>query len=841
MRERTARVRNRLTASVAVTALTVLGASAFGLADATRELLDARRTASLARGDDPALTLAHALADERDAMTPHAAGGRPTGGGASEDQRARVDRQIAAYRHQAPPAVGHLLDAFPETRREALTGTGDALSVFTAYTRTVHALHQAADTVAERRPGDGASAALPPLGRAVEEASATRALLLGALAAHGEAPALTAAAQESAVRERAALADFARLASPKSRDAYVRTVSGPDVDTAEGHLAHLTRPQVTAKDLADQSAKPVRSALTARLVLMRGVETTLDATEMRRMQELRDSELTALGLRGGAAALCFLLALGVGIRSARSITLPLSALRLGARRVCADPAAEEPIAFKGRDDEFAETVRSVNVLHETAVRQQERITALESERTRLIAARQLVAEERDVLLARHREAAEEAARPAERPESDPAHGMFVGLSLRTLGLVERQLAVIEGMEAHEADPERLDTLFKLDHLATRMRRNSENLLVLAGAESGTGRAGPAPLLDVLRASVGEIERYQRVRIQSLPQHARLAGCASEDVSHLVAELLENATAFSPPDAQVQVSGWYLESGEIVLCVQDEGIGMAPERLAELNALLADPDPQGPPPSVAERAGRAELAHRPGHAGHPEQHGDAPLGLGLYVVARLAARHGVRVQLREQTTGGVAAVAVLPVTVLAAGPPAVTGLGDTPPAPGPLTGLPGSVAEPGPHALPGRPRRPAGLHASPPSLAAPVHPADPPAGAVESAIRVTGLPAARGASTGRHARPPAPGPAPRAADVTGNGLPRRTPRAVPQRTEPPRVRKGVDAEALRRKLAGFQQGAADGRRDAAAELAGRTTDRNQAGTPAEGGSVEEARG
>lgn len=128
----------------------------------------------------------------------------------------------------------------------------------------------------------------------------------------------------------------------------------------------------------------------------------------------------------------------------------------------------------------------------------------------------------------------------------------------------------------------------------------------------------------MRAAVSEIERYERVTIQSLPPHSQIAGFAADDLSHLVAELLENATSFSPPDSHVELSGWLLESGEVMLSVQDEGIGMSAVRMGELNARLADP--------ASFEAG--------------EQAADGA-GLGLQVTSMLAARHGVRVQLREQ--------------------------------------------------------------------------------------------------------------------------------------------------------------------------------------------------
>ncbi|MEU3351718.1 nitrate- and nitrite sensing domain-containing protein [Streptomyces sp. NPDC037389] len=936
--ERTARVRNRLIASVAVVSLGALGAGAFGIADAIRDLTDSRRLAGQATTASGAVALAHALADERDAMTEYVAGGRTDAGGAgaaSEEQRAGVDRQIEEFRASAPDSLRHRLAALPELRRRALAGPDDALAVFTAYTATVQALHAVETGLVQRLPGrarPGEAVALPALGRAVEEASATRGLFLAALAVHGAAQTpLLLAAQQRRLQEQAALDDFHQLAPAGLRAEYARTVSGPQTAAAEARLARLAaRPQAVAAE--PERPGTVRGQLTARVDQMRGLESGLGTEEMARLAGLREHDTTALEVRGALAALAFLLILGTGVQSARSVTRPLAALRLGARRVCADPVDKEPVAFRGRDDEFAEVARSVNVLHGTIVRLRERVALLEGERNRLDVARQDLADERDALRARCQEIDDRMSGLSGR-----VHATFVSLSRRTLGLVERQLTVIESMEAHEADPDRLEVLFKLDHLATRMRRHNENLLTLAGADHHSTHSGPVPLLDILRAAVSEIERYERVRIHSLPARAQLAGFAADDVSHLVAELLENATTFSPPDVQVQVSGWLLENGEVMLSIQDEGIGMPPERLDELNALLAeaDPDPRG--------------------TGFGEQ-GDPVMGLGLYVVARLAARHGVRVKLREQRPGGITAVVVLPGHLLPAEPPAAAsdlagsrlqGAVRT----APHTDLPGVVAEVNSHALHGRshpqgpppvvpgprrsgpwaqqeehtiqlttvrraapapdePRPAAPPHQAPPHQAAPYprpphpaapyptppHPAAPhsatpyPAGRhSRSATPPPAAPApaqapipeprwqqparpapahgpagpAAGPSTAAGAAPAGPAMAPPppgygATDVPGmtgnNGLPKRTPRVVARKPVPLSVRQGVDAEALRRKLAGFQQGARDGRRDVEVELTHTTgltgrdhstrdrgTDRNRAGAPDEGGTVEEARG
>lgn len=455
--------------------------------------------------------------------------------------------------------------------------------------------------------------------------------------------ALSAAAQQSRMRELAALADFDRAADKDARDSLAATVTGAEVKTAEIYLARLTdQPELSKADRKSNREK-LETSLTARIEQMRGVESTLAAERIERFEQLRDDDVTALEIRVALLGGLVIVAIGVCAAVARTLTRPLAVLRIGAARIAAAPEVEEPVRFTGRNDEFAQVVRSLNTLHGRVRDLGVRAERLDSDRGDLAGARDTLAAELATGRAELKEQTDLLTAELERLRHTVQH-TFVNLSLRTLGLVERQLGVIEKLEEREQDPERLATLFKLDHMATVMRRHSENLLVLAGAEHSHGHPGPVPLVDVLRAAVSEIERYERVVIQSLPPHAQVAGFAADDLSHLVAELLENATSFSPPDAQVELSGWLLESGEVMLSVQDSGIGMTAGRIAELNARLEDPQ------AYQTRTGR-----------------DGE-GLGLRVAALLAARHGVRVQLREQKGGGIAAVVVIAQALLPTGPP-----------------------------------------------------------------------------------------------------------------------------------------------------------------------------
>ncbi|WP_103530673.1 nitrate- and nitrite sensing domain-containing protein [Streptomyces sp. SM11] len=707
--KRTVRVRSRLVAGVAVVGVIVIAAGAPAVLGASADLSESQRLVTLAELNQQAVTLGHSLADERDAVTAYIADGRDeddANGAKNRDARTtRVDQQIDEIHEAASAALRRDLSTVVSLRRSALTGKGSALKAHQAYSDIIAKLHGIAAELAERTPPRAADATRAPLtlGGASEQASATRGLLLAALAVPSPEPTapltdpftglpvqtqdegdtradrerdeLSAAAQQARVRELAALADFDQAADPEARDKLSATVTGPEVNDAEKYLTRLTdRPELSDAERR-VSPKKLEAALSARVDRMRSVESALTTGQVQHLEGLRDDDVTALELSIALLGGCFLLAVGVSTAVARTLTQPLAVLRIGAARLAEDPESAEPVRYTGRNDEFAQVVRSMNTLHGRLTTLHQDFTGhlegLTGERSKLIAGRETLVAQRAELQTRATELAQ--------LRNTVSH-TFVNLSLRNLGLVERQLGVIEGLEEREQDPERLSTLFKLDHMATVMRRHSENMLVLAGAEHGHGHAGPIPLVDVARAAVSEIERYERVTIQSLPPHAQIAGFAADDLSHLLAELLENATSFSPPDSHVELSGWLLESGEVMLSVSDAGIGMSTVRMGELNARLADP-----------------ASFEPG-----ERHIDMTgAGLGLQVTSLLAARHGVRVQLREQKGSGVTAVVVLPEALLpktlpAASPPAVQLPRDAP-----TLNLPGSVAEANSNALPSR--------------------------------------------------------------------------------------------------------------------------------------------
>ncbi|MGW4029620.1 nitrate- and nitrite sensing domain-containing protein [Streptomyces sp. NPDC004838] len=232
----------------------------------------------------------------------------------------------------------------------------------------------------------------------------------------------------------------------------------------------------------------------------------------------------------------------------------------------------------------------------------------------------------------HRAALRAAVERAELAGS--ISGVFVNLARRSQVLVHRQLTLLDAMERRAEDPNELGDLFRLDHLTTRMRRHAESLIILSGAAPGRAWRMPVPLTSVVRAGVSEIEDYARVEARQLPETA-IVGAAVADVTHLLAELVENAAQFSPPHTKVRVSGEPVGNG-YALEIEDRGLGMGEKLLADANRRLGESE--APDFFDSER-------------------------LGLFVVSRLAVRRGIKVHLRPSPYGGTTAVVLLPTSLL----------------------------------------------------------------------------------------------------------------------------------------------------------------------------------
>lgn len=231
---------------------------------------------------------------------------------------------------------------------------------------------------------------------------------------------------------------------------------------------------------------------------------------------------------------------------------------------------------------------------------------------------------------------------------DVLASMCAGVALRDLNLVDSLLAQLEDMEAKESDPDGIARLYQLDHLAARLRRNAENLRVLAGHDAGSSAKVASPFVDVIRAAMSSIEQYPRIEIGHMVALA-VVDFAADDLGRLLAELLDNATSHSPPTSKVTVSAHLTEQGSVLLRVEDAGIGLPAERLRVLNARLSGPT----------RLDKGAIEH-----------------MGLAVVSRLASKHGIRVRLDNRATRGTTAAVLLPANLVCEAP-AIPWFADTP--------------------------------------------------------------------------------------------------------------------------------------------------------------------
>ncbi|BCB85288.1 hypothetical protein Psuf_026010 [Phytohabitans suffuscus] len=411
---------------------------------------------------------------------------------------------------------------------------------------------------------------------------------------------------------------FKAVATRTDAELFDQTVAGSDLRKVEGYSGYLQSrdgPNISDRDF---DAADWDGALLAKADLVRKVEVSVDAEVVDRATTLRDQEYEQLLVEAGVLLGVLLLAILFAWAVARSMARSLRELRHGALSVAQyglphavsrlrDPTLSgqlspvqvasqiaEPLPVRSKD-EFGQVTEAFNAVHLEAVRT----------------------------------AAEQAALRAS------VATMFVNLARRSQILVDRLIGHLDRLERGEEDPDRLAELFQLDHLATRMRRNDENLLVLAGADSTRVQREPAALIDVLRAAQSEVEHYTRIEFGVIDRDLEVASSAVNDLVHLVAELFDNATAFSPPDSHVMVEARRV-GDRAVLYVEDRGIGITPDQMHDLNERLATP------PMVDVAVSRM---------------------MGLVVVARLAARHGVKVELRPATERGTVADVTLPTSVL----------------------------------------------------------------------------------------------------------------------------------------------------------------------------------
>ena len=359
------------------------------------------------------------------------------------------------------------------------------------------------------------------------------------------------------------------------------------------------------------------------------------------------------------AGLAVLVVLVVVARLQRSVAVAIDALGADVTRLATAVGSGQELGLalaNPADEQFGPLVRAVNTL--TAETESATVARLEDEVREV---------ESDV---------------ATGPEiRDGLAGIVIDLARRSQTLLDRQVEFIDRLEHREHDPDRLSQLFTVDHLATRMRRNAESLLVLAGADPPRRRGGPIDIDEVIRVAVGEIENYQHIEFDRIEAGSVASGTAV-DLAHLAAELMENATQFSPPDRAVCVAGVYQREATYMISIVDRGMGMTADQMAEANRVLADP---------------------------PELGLDMGRSLGFAVVGRLAARLGAEVALDETTGGGVTARVTFPDRLFVGGgirpgPPAAPTPSEPTPA-DPISASPITASPITGHHISGEPDRP----------------------------------------------------------------------------------------------------------------------------------------
>jgi signal transduction histidine kinase len=645
------RVRSRLLLLIAIPTVTALVFGGFSIYSSVRSYQTYQRVEQLAKLGKDVTVLAQALQNERDQTIFYislsgADGGRPAGLSPHASIRANAQPQLTslhqlyAVTNRAAATVSTLAaritSGYPAQTQQAATAvqqaiTGSALSSMrTAATRTLLPLlvvsqkyGQTINTVLAFNSNIGQGAGDASLAQTVSvlglvsamqaDASQQRAILAAALNQGSFAPGELSALQDSVSSQQTSLQAFNAAATPQQLQLWSNAASRSDYalsNSQEQQALSLAGGSRSGQSLANDPTTPDDwySAMSNTIRRQMGtVAQQLVDSAISRASGLRKNAITTAAVVGAIVLIVLALAMLFTIVVGRSMVRPLRRLRADAlsiagvqlpgmvRQLSESEGAEGDVSIKPVDvdstDEIGEVARAFDQVHAEAVR-------LASNEARL---------------------------------RGNVNAMFVNLSRRSQSLVERQIRLIDDLEQGEQDSDRLGSLFRLDHLATRMRRNSENLLVLAGHEAARRWTQPVALVDVLRAAVSEIEHYERVVLNVQPGIA-VRGLVVNDVVHLLAELIENATAFSSAQTQVSVSGHLLNSGGVLLDITDQGVGMAADEMAHANWRLDNP------PTVDVSVSRR---------------------MGLFVVARLASRHGIRVRLRPAPAGGLTALIWLP--------------------------------------------------------------------------------------------------------------------------------------------------------------------------------------
>lgn len=573
--------------------------------------------------------LVDALQQERDVTAVYVASGRAVGGDQVTAARTEVDVAVDEYFD----AVADLDTSDSEVLREdvrqaeadldGLAFVRDAVTsasltegaIRATYTDTIAALY----SFVVYNPGGTDSAmsgdlrVLGDIFQIKEYASQARAEL-GAILSSG-AFAIGKLQDYTGIlaRQRAAVDAFQADSTDAQRTAYANAVQGQAVSQVQTDQTAAVE-QATADQLTiDPNAS--FTASTEKLALLRTVQSQLQDGAIATVDGLHDEALLSAWIAIGTLALVVILAAVVSAAVARSMSRSLRKLRSSAMHV-----AENWLP------EVTERLRHTNV---QAVNEVE------------LARVEIDAHDEIGEVARAFDAIAAACARLVREQADLRGSMnsgFINLARRNQACAERILRALDEWERDELDADRLHRLFVIDHLATRMRRTDDSLMIIAGAQTITKRTNPSSLDDVVSAALAEVEHYTRIHRPFTGNAVTVVGHAVPDVVHLLSELLDNATAFSPPNSTVSLSfsrtPTYPDS--IIVTVRDRGVGMTPSQIEEANQRIVSPE---------------------------AIHGSMVRSMGLIVVGRLAARHGISVKLRTTDGGGITATVVLPASVL----------------------------------------------------------------------------------------------------------------------------------------------------------------------------------
>ena len=534
------------------------------------------------------------------------------------------DGNLKGVREYLVQLAGELGD-LEQIRKGAYTAEDNSTQTIEAYHRLIENLIDLSQDMAEATSNPDMiqrTRALAAFSSAKEYSSIQRAALAAALPASNTttgklSPNDRLYAESALESQNSEIRSFKSIYGEDSAAELLKPIEDGGNSTIKATDTYAGRALVSASGLAQQDKRSYRDWLddsSTKIQQMKNIEHTLLEEMEQKARELRSATERDAIISGAL----ILIVLGVSLVGAfvvaRSMIRSLRRLEDTATKVASDRLPELVKQLSESDPQDVDTsVESVGVHSRDEI-------------GRVAAAFDDV----------HREAVRLAAEQALLRGN--VNAMFTNLSRRSQGLIQRQLSLISELESREADPDQLSSLFKLDHLATRMRRNGENLLVLAGEEPGRRWTRPVPLVDVLRAAASEVEQYERIELASVPT-TEVAGRVVNDLVHLLAELLENATSFSSPQTKVKVTGHALPDGRVLIEIHDTGIGLSPEDLAAINERLASP------PTVDVSVSRR---------------------MGLFVVGRLSQRHGIRIQLRPSDSGGTTALVMLPVDVAQGG-------------------------------------------------------------------------------------------------------------------------------------------------------------------------------